>query len=371
MEQSVNILALLTEAHGGYGGISVFNQFLLSALSEWGMVNRVNVLARKSSEMASDNLFYLSVTDSKLNYVARGLKSIFSDPYDLIVCGHINLLPLAALCSFISNKPLILIVHGIEAWEPHCSFISRWALRHVAAVISVSDLTRERFVTWSGVPDSLCNTLFNTIDFNYYRPGAVDLSMLKRWSFSGKHRLITVARLDENERYKGIDEVIDLLPKLLFDFSDLQYIIVGDGSDLSRLKTKVRSLGLQRHVCFTGRVSEDEKLSLYRSSTAFVMPGSGEGFGIVYLEALACGLPVVGSCLDGSRAALLEGELGALPDPRDKEELYAAIVEALKQEKRVPEGLNAFHFERFKEKLYKIIIPLLSISRKEALHERS
>jgi phosphatidyl-myo-inositol dimannoside synthase len=92
------------------------------------------------------------------------------------------------------------------------------------------------------------------------------------------------------------------------------------------------------HVMFAGAVSDAEKISLYGLSDVYVMPSSGEGFGIALIEAAACGVPVIGSAVDGSREALMDGRLGKLVDPSDADALLSAIVTILTQKK--PAGRN-------------------------------
>jgi glycosyltransferase involved in cell wall biosynthesis len=106
-------------------------------------------------------------------------------------------------------------------------------------------------------------------------------------------------------------------------------------------------------VVFTGRVSESEKQDLYRLADVFAMPGRGEGFGFVFLEALACGVPVVASKLDGSREAVRDGMLGELCDPRDPSSLFDAIQAALAKPRGiVPEGLSYFDFPSFERRVH-------------------
>lgn len=81
---------------------------------------------------------------------------------------------------------------------------------------------------------------------------------------------------------------------------------------------------MTERVIFAGRIAEKEKAEHYRLADVYVMPSSGEGFGIVYLEALACGIPVIGSKIDGSRDALREGQLGLLVNPTGPAELRAS-----------------------------------------------
>jgi len=109
----------------------------------------------------------------------------------------------------------------------------------------------------------------------------------------------------------------------------ITYLIVGDGRDRRRLEEKARSLGVGDRVVFAGFIPESEKTEHYRLADAYVMPGWGEGFGFVYLEALACGIPALGSKLDGSREALRDGDLGILVDPHDRDDLWQGLLEVL------------------------------------------
>src|SRR5205823_1412755 len=137
------------------------------------------------------------------------------------------------------------------------------------------------------------------------------------------------------------------------------YLVVGDGSDRVRLEQKARQLGLGGRVVFAGRISEEEKPEHYRLADAHVMPSAGGGFGIVFLEALACGIPVVGSKIDGSRDALLDGRLGILVNPADPAELRAAILQTLAQKgggaKDRRSGVEYFSTDRFRQRVFDII----------------
>lgn len=109
------------------------------------------------------------------------------------------------------------------------------------------------------------------------------------------------------ERYKGHDRVLEVIPSLLERFPNLVYVIAGDGDDRLRLEKLAKDLGVHAAVRFTGRIDNNDLPDLYRMADVFVMPSTGEGFGIVFLEAMACGVPAVGSDSDGSIDALGEG----------------------------------------------------------------
>jgi len=196
----------------------------------------------------------------------------------------------------------------------------------------------------------------NAIHLDWYSPGAKDPRLLKRYGLEKRTVLMTLGRLVSRERYKGFDEVIEVLPQLLEQKPDLAYLIVGQGDDRARLEAKVEKLGLQEVVKFSGYVDEAEKAAHYRLADAYVMPSSGEGFGFVLLEALACGIPTIGSCLDGGREALREGMLGKIVDPRSREELQRGILETLEAPRGiVPEGLSYFAYPEFERRCHRLL----------------
>jgi glycosyltransferase involved in cell wall biosynthesis len=102
-------------------------------------------------------------------------------------------------------------------------------------------------------------------------------------------------------------------------------------------------------------VAESEKCDLYNIADAYVMPSRGEGFGIVFLEAMACGVPVVGSNIDGSVEALRDGILGIVVDPDNATELRRAILLALNRPKQIPEGLEYFSYPNFEARVHRMI----------------
>jgi glycosyltransferase involved in cell wall biosynthesis len=163
--------------------------------------------------------------------------------------------------------------------------------------------------------------------------------------------LLTVGRLASEERYKGFDEVLEALPELARERSDIAYLICGDGPDRPRLEAKAAALGIMDRVRFAGFVSEGQKGDFYRLADAYVMPSRGEGFGIVFLEALACGLPVLGSTADGSREALLDGAVGELVDPDDRDAIRNGILRTLVRGKHVPPELEQFSQDSFRARV--------------------
>jgi glycosyltransferase involved in cell wall biosynthesis len=359
----MNVLALVTDAFGGRGGIAKFNRDLLGALCGLPEVERVVAIPRLMPEMAGK-------LPSKLEWVADGLggKARFSLAVwratrgrrpALIVCGHIHLLPVAFLARAWPfggggngvRMPIVLIVHGVEAWQPTGRWLVDRLASRVNALLTVSDFTRNRFWAWARPDSARSFILPNCVDLTRFVPGPKSEAVLERHGLRGCAVLLTVGRLSASERYKGVDEVLELMPRLIREIPNLRYVIVGDGDDRGRLKSKAAQLGVRDQVVFAGWVSDQETPDYYRTADAFVMPGRGEGFGIVYLEALACGVPVVASCADASAEVVKGCELAVVADPSDVESVLAAILTALKRPRGVrPPGLERFSTGAFQKR---------------------
>ncbi|MGB3204741.1 MAG: glycosyltransferase family 4 protein [Crinalium sp.] len=357
----MRILVLTIDAFGGRGGIAKFNQDFLTALCTHPHCTEVVAIPRRvvdPLDTLPSKLTYITTgLNGKLNYLARTWQTVYSNPrFDLIVCGHLNLLPLAYMIRLWVRSPILLVVHGIDAWQPSPNCLANNCVNKIDGIISVSELTKQRFLDWAKldcIPEFI---LPNTVNIDHYRPEAKKSTLQDRYHLDGKTVLMTLGRLDSRERYKGFDEVLELLPTLNQEIPNVAYLIVGEGGDRQRLEAKVKSLGIERQVVFTGFISEAEKADHYRLADAYVMPSKGEGFGIVFLEAMACGIPVVASKVDGSREAVLDGKLGIVVNPDDPEEVKAGILEALQRPKGiVPEGLQYFSYENFERRCHQII----------------
>jgi phosphatidylinositol alpha-1,6-mannosyltransferase len=329
----LDILMLLSDGFGGFGGIAKFNRDFLTALGSCDVVARVHALPRLISGPIDETIPEAVVYDrkaaaGKLAFIMRlGAHLATRERPNLVVCGHLNLLPAAWIYARARGARLALIVHGLEARTPRRSV--RRLARDIDAVIAVSHYTAEMFAAWSGVALERTFILPNSVDLDRFVPMDRDAGLAARYGLGASRVLMTVGRLSGEERYKGVDAVIEAMPRLLGRFPDLKYLVVGDGSDRLRLGAKSVTFGVADRVVFAGRISEAEKVAHYNLADAYVMPSFGEGFGIVLIEAAACGVPVIGSRADGSREALLDGRLGRLVDPHSENELVGAITAVL------------------------------------------
>lgn len=353
----MKILALMPDAFGGFAGIAQYNRDLFEALSASSDVDSIVSLTRHlpdSNIPLPAKLAEKFLPGNAVRYLIAAVSLALRLRPKVILCGHLNLLPVATLLKRLTGSTLILQVHGIEAWRRRTGLRS-WGIGHVDLVISVSRFTRQQLILWSGIEPHRVKVVSNAVHLSHYSIGEKPGYLVQRYGVEGKRVLLTVGRLPGYERYKGQDRIIALLFKLIMRVPNLVYLIVGDGSDRARLEGMVSTFLLQEHVIFAGRIREEEKIDHYNLADAFAMPSTSEGFGFVFLEAAACGLPVLGGRNDGSRDALVDGRLGVMVDPENPDELLDGLEAILQKEKHVPDCLKPFDFPRFKTQIEELV----------------
>jgi phosphatidylinositol alpha-1,6-mannosyltransferase len=356
----MRILVMTTDCFGGHGGIAQYNRDLCTALAQHPQCTEVRVMARNQpappGPLPPGVVQDAASAGGKRAFVEACLRAAAHARYDLLVCGHVNLLPVAALVEAVQRVPVVLMVYGIEVWKAPPGRLNRLLVERTRHLASISAITRDRMRAWAQMRRATDHILPNAIHLQNYAVGPKPAELLRRYGLQGHRVLLTLARLDAAERYKGVDEVLEELAVLQKDEPTLRYVVAGDGTDKPRLMDKARSLGVGQHVVFTGRVAEAEKADHYRLADAFAMPGRGEGFGFVFLEALACGIPVVASRLDGSREAVRDGMLGTLVDPDNRAELRAGLLGALRAPRgTVPDGLKYFEMANFTARTHTMV----------------
>ena len=176
--------------------------------------------------------------------------------------------------------------------------------------------------------------------------------------------ILSVTRLDPRERYKNIDLVIKVFPEVLKSVPDAYYVIVGEGADRLRLELLAKELGVRDNVIFAGFVPDDLLPLYYEASDIFVLPSTGEGFGIVFLEAMYYGKPCIGASAGGIPEVIEDDKTGLLVNPDNVLELSNAVIK-LFTNKELSKSMGEagrkrfekeFSFEAFKERLEKVIM---------------
>ena len=349
---SLRVLALVPDTLGGSGGIAEYNRHFLSSLAASDCVSEVVVLPRWGALAATtlpDRLRQLRPRRGRVAYSLSVCRAALAEPrFDLVVCGHGYMAPLAALFAWLLRAKLWIQLHGVEAWQP-TSWLQRRSMQQATLLTAVSRHTRRRVLAWLSVDPHNIRVLPNTVDPRF-APGPRPRYLAERHDLVESKVLLTVSRLAAAERYKGHDRVIQALPKVLGRHPDVVYAIVGDGDDRARLEALAESAGVGPAVRFVGQVAGQELVDYYRLADLFVMPSTGEGFGIVFLEASAVGLSVIAGNRDGSVDALGEGQIGTLIDPDDPTALIDAIAGAFDRGRKQgsdPTGSRRFALENF------------------------
>jgi glycosyltransferase involved in cell wall biosynthesis len=238
--------------------------------------------------------------------------------------GHPHFAPLGLLArAFNPRLRYVVSAFGLEVWD-RLSYLRRLGLRHAAVITSISAFTAQRMIEVQGVDSSKIEIVPCVISaelLNANGNGAQPQA-------AGKHRktLLTVGRLDARERLKGLDEVILALPQIS---EDSVFVIAGDGDDRNRLEELARERGLAERVIFKGAVTDEELVDLYKTCDVFLMPSRQEGFGIVFLEAMAFKKPVIGGNHGGTPEVVVHSETGFLVEHGDVDDLAQRIATLL------------------------------------------
>ncbi len=286
--------------------------------------------------------------ESKWRFLLAAIRE--STGADFIVASHVNLLPVLAIVKkFSPRSRILLFAHGIELWDSLSARRLRM-LQHCHQILAVSGYTADVIKERHALSKEQVRVFPNCIDpfLTRHQQGKSE-QLLQRYGLSQDHFvLLTLTRLSSKEFYKGYDLVIRNLNQIALEYPACRYLIIGkyDEVEKERLDQLIRENGLERRVIFTGYIPDEELEAHYHLADLFVMPSKKEGFGIVFVEAMYYGLPVIAGNKDGSTEALLHGKLGILIDPDSDEELREAIMRIIKDRNRfIPnDRLLANHF---------------------------
>ena len=331
------------------------------SLNDKAELKRLNVTGREivftGSERAKGS-FLAAALKSARRASSKGKKAP-----KIVVAGHPNLAPVVRAMRLVApGMKAILCTHGVEVWQP-LPRLRRSALRKADLVLAPSKYTAEHVVADQGVDPEKVRVL----------PWALDPQFEALAANAGKNRVpanfpqgqvvLTVGRWRADERYKGMDTLITALPRLLPRWPELQLVAVGDGDDRAWLADLAEETGVERHVHFLSSLSYEELAACYAHCEMFALPSRGEGFGLVYLEAMASGKPVIGGAHGGAPEVIEDGKTGYLVPHGDAAQLATAI-ETLLSDASLREGMgrrgkqrveNEFRFSVFAKSFRKIL----------------
>jgi phosphatidylinositol alpha-1,6-mannosyltransferase len=266
----------------------------------------------------------------------KALKLTSKFKIDIIHCDTV--LP-AGLIGFLLAKTgrttYAVYAHGEEIQIYKKLFPEKHVLhaiyKNAVGVIANSVYTKKQLMDL-GVHSNCIHLINPGVDTEVFKPGIETGSWRHRLHLTNEKVLLSVSRLTKR---KGHDQVIRAIPAIMQKFQNVVYLIAGSGSEERHLKQLSAALGLNDSVRFLGYVKEDELPSLYNLADVFIMPnreidsGEVEGFGMVFIEANACGIPVIGGNSGGTSSAIIQDETGVLVDGTNLDDITAAIVRLL------------------------------------------
>ena len=367
----MKVLVLATK-YFGLGGAEAYTRMFAEAVAaNGGSVDVLSLLDGEASDRSSPGRYLgdqgsRSTPWSQAQFVAQAVRH--APGHDLIVCSHVALGPVGHILHRLYRVPYLVIGYGIDVWG-YLGPRRQAALRRAARVVALSHFTARQVASVHGVPETTLRVIHPAVDPALLHEALVDNRQPRA---RDAVTLLTVARLAAQERYKGCDTVISALPTLLSEAGRVRYVVAGDGDDLPRLRALATQRGVAQAVTFAGRVQRGGLPALYRDCDIFVMPSTaerrpngwtGEGFGIVYIEASAFGLPVIVGDGGGAPEAVQDGVTGYVVDGRDVGRVAAALARLI-NDRALRESMGAagrqwveehFTFERFQREVAAVV----------------
>lgn len=369
----MNVLLLTPEIFSAEGGLSRILRLYLKALCELEpVVDEVRLVTLIDPTIESSDLRayankhlvdWAACGRSKWAFVRAAFRAARRS--DLIVCGHIGQLPVAWLCHLRYPKcKYVLVAHGIEVWRSF-SFLEHRALHAAFAIWCVSDYTRTEIAAHASLKPGHAVVLPNGLDpflhpeivthANAPAPGDTANTFATPDSDGTAPIILTISRLTYSDRYKGIDHLIQAMPAIREKIPSARLRIIGRGDDLPRLQKLAAPLG--DAVQFLGYVSDETIKSEIAAARLFALPSEREGFGLVYLEAMAQGKPCVGAHAGGA-PEVIDAASGTLVPFGDVPALATACVDALTR-KWTSDAIRAraaeFSYSNFRHRLQSLL----------------
>ena len=331
-------ILVLAPSMAGRGGIQRYTANLVRGLVD--LLGRENVRSLAVSDTSGRGAHDRFSVRVKVRFVGRVLWQAASWNPDWIICTHIAVGPIGRVAARTVGARYMIVVHGIEAWGS-LSRLKEFSLSRADGVIVTSDFSEKQLVKTHQIDPQRIQKLPCMWDDTLLSIDPETDGMLRRIP-EGRRVVLTVARMDASERYKGHDVVLQALPSVIAKVPDLIYVMAGDGDDRPRLEKLSTELELKKHVLFLGEISDAELAALYRRSEVFVLPArtvlherklKGEGFGIVFLEAMAFGKPVIGPSYGAPQEIIRDGIDGLQAKAEDP----TAVANALSHLLAAPE----------------------------------
>ena len=303
----------------------------------------------------------------KSQFALAALRAAGRQP-SIVIALHPHLAPLVAAMRLRSrNFRSIMFAHGLEVWRP-LGWPRGAALRSSDLVIAPSGDTARHLISDQKIRPDKVRQLAWGLDPEFETRLLAPISPPRPAAFPQRARIIlTVGRWDPAERYKGADTLISALPRVLQTVPDAALVLVGDGDDRPKLEQLARDSGVADRIHFLFGLSQEELFACYAHCEVFALPSRAEGFGLVFLEAMANSKPVIGGAHGGTPDVIEDGVSGLLVRHGDLAMLSNALVSLLADPARAAEMgargrqrvQSEYTFERFQSGLSQVLEQVL------------
>jgi phosphatidylinositol alpha-1,6-mannosyltransferase len=318
-------------------------------------------------KVGSHQVAFMGFGRSKSKFVASALHVALRKP-TLIVALHPHLALIVAAMKFCAPRSrTVVFTHGIEVWTP-LKRTRRSALQRSDMILAPSADTKRQLVVHQGVAEGKIRKLRWSLGPEFSPSAVPGTNGPLPESFSRGRVILTVGRWDAREAYKGVDHLIMALPALLAKIPEVRLVAIGNGTDLPRLKRLAEERAVADHVHFLPQLQPEELSAAYGACEFFALPSRGEGFGLVFLEAMSHGKPVIGGAHGGTPEIIEEGISGYLVQHGDVKQLTERLLRLLSDEScRRRMGEQAFErvrsdftYARFSAELTRLLESLLA-----------
>jgi phosphatidylinositol alpha-1,6-mannosyltransferase len=318
-DQGARVILLASTIDGNIGGIPVVNRLVLEAARDARLSGGgVALHDSHTASWLSDWPGSAAAGGSPLRFSLKALRRTHWAKNSVILVTHVRLCPVGRALKRLSGGELVVFLHGVEAWRPQ-NRRTLWGLRACDRFVSNSHFTLRRFRE----RNPLLANVPGDVSFLPARPLSPAPSLVN----AAPPRVTLVGRLWGRGLLKGQRQLIDLWPQVQALHPDAELWIVGEGAGRADLELHAKKSG--GNIVFPGGVSDDELSRIYASTSVYAMPSKGEGFGLVFAEAMAHGVPCVASKQDAGSEVVLDGKTGLTVDPDNPHETLGAILRLL------------------------------------------
>jgi phosphatidylinositol alpha-1,6-mannosyltransferase len=317
--------------------------------------------------VGSQEIIFTGFGRSKERFLLAALRAASKGP-TLAIALHPHLAPVLAGVKICAPRTrTITFAHGVEVWRP-LGPLRQWSLRQSDLVLAPSADTVLHLTTQQGIPEERVRKLLWSLGPEFDPELTLSAAPSMPFSFPHGRIVLTVGRWDAAEAYKGVDHLIMAMPLLLDDVPDVHLVAIGNGSDLPRLVQLAHQCGVVGRVHFHPFLYPKELWSAYDFCDVFALPSRGEGFGLVFLEAMAHAKPVIGGAHGGTPEVVEDGVNGYLVQHGDVGQLVDRLRRLLTNESlRCQMGtqgrervLTRFTFDRFSAEFEALLQTLAS-----------